>query len=330
MVTLFPMLNMSSPKPTVANKVRSWANHWLAKIGFQLTRCERLPGTELRAFKIGKYELLIHTNNSLWVEYGKNSEYTAQLARLAHNVFEKYPAACMIDVGANIGDTAALVRSTVAAPIYCIEGDPTIYDLLKKNIAVMPQVFAHQCFLGERTETLEVMTAKDGWDLTLIPVNVGENQASKPMSLLSLDDWSKQVRLSSPCKLLKLDIEGFDLRALRGATQLLTIHQPALLFEFNHQNLTKLGEDGLKIFPHLANLGYDRLMVYDGQGFFMLASRLAEMATLTDLDAYAKNVAGLFYYDFCVFHQTDNDLAETFLVRERQHRQQIAKPGEIA
>lgn len=318
---------MSSPKPTVANQLRSWANYWLAKIGFQLTRYQPPPGTELRPLKIGKYELLIHANNSLWIEYGKNPEYTAQLARLAQSVFEKYPAACMIDVGANIGDTAALVRSAVAAPIYCIEGDPAIYDLLKKNIAAMPQVSAHQCFLGERTETLQVMTAKDGWDLTLIPVNPGDSQASKPMSLLSLDDWSKQVGFPSPCKLLKLDIEGFDLRALRGATQLLTAHRPALLFEFNHQNLTKLGEDGLKIFPHLASLGYDRIMIYDGQGFFMLAGNLSETATLADLDAYAKNVAGLFYYDFIVFHQTDTELAEKFLTRERQHRQQIGKPA---
>ncbi len=319
---------MSSPKPTFANRLRTSANHWLAKFGFQLTRCQRPLGTELRPFKIGSYELLIHGNNSLWVEYGKNPEYTAQLARLARSVFEKHPAACAIDVGANVGDTAALVRSVVAAPIYCIEGDAAIFDLLKQNIAVMPQVSAHQCFLGERTETLQVLTAKDGWDLTLIPVQAGGSETSKPMSLISLDDWAKQIALPTSCKLLKLDIEGFDLRALRGATQLLSSHRPAILFEFNHQNLTKLGEDGLKIFPHLASLGYDRLLVYDGQGFLMLAGRVGDAATLADLDAYARNVAGLFYYDFIVFHQTDTDLAEHFLARERHHRQQIAKARE--
>ena len=316
---------MTSPKPTVANQVRSLANRGLAKIGFQITRCQSAPGTGLRPLKIGKYELLIHANNSLWIEYEKNPEYTAQLARLAQTVFEKHPAACMIDVGANIGDTAALVRSVVAAPIHCVEGDPVIANLLKKNIAPMPQVFAHQCFLGERTETLQVMTAKDGWDTTLIPVNAGDSHASKPMSLVSLDDFSKQLALSAPCKLLKLDIEGFDLRALRGASQLLTTQRPAILFEFNHQNLTKLGEDGLKIFPYLGSLGYDRLMIYDGQGFFMLTGSVTDTAMLADLDAYARNVEGLFYYDFCVFHQADTELAETFLARERQHRQQIVK-----
>ena len=270
--------------------------------------------------QIGKYQLLIHGNNPLWMEHAKNPEYTGQLARLALAVFKTHGEAYMIDGGANIGDTAALARSVVNAPIICIEGDPVVFELHKKNIAAMPDVTAHQCFLGERTEVLEVETTKAGWDTTLVPLQPGVGTPDKQVAFLTLDDFVKQLAPKRNCKLLKLDIEGFDLRALRGAQELLAKDKPTILFEFNHQNLTALGETGLDIFPYLAGLGYEHLLIYDGQGEFMLSCKTSDCALLADLDNYARKAAGLFYYDICAFHHQDASLAVEFLAAERNRR----------
>jgi len=184
----------------------------------------------------------------------------------------------------------------------------------------MPEVTAYQCFLGERTEVLQVVTTKAGWDATLIPLQSGAGMPAKPVSLLTLDDFVKQLAQKTSCKLLKIDIEGFDLRALRGAPELLANDKPTILFEFNHQNLTALGENGLDIFPYLAGLGYEQLLIYDGQGEFMLSCNTSDCALLADLDNYARKVAGLFYYDICAFHRQDALLAAEFLAAERNRR----------
>jgi len=314
------MCNMSSPKPTFLHQAGLFINKILARAGFQIIRSPRPRGAELIQMRIGKYQLLIHGNNPLWMEHAKNPEYTGQLARLARTVFKTHGAAYMIDVGANIGDTAALARSVVNVPIICIEGDPVVFELLKKNIAAMPEVTAYQCFLGERTEVLQVVTTKAGWDATLIPLQSGAGMPAKPVSLLTLDDFVKQLAQKTSCKLLKIDIEGFDLRALRGAPELLANDKPTILFEFNHQNLTALGENGLDIFPYLAGLGYEQLLIYDGQGEFMLSCNTSDCALLADLDNYARKVAGLFYYDICAFHRQDALLAAEFLAAERNRR----------
>jgi len=314
---------MSSPDPTPLHRARLLANAALSRVGLAVVRAPRQPGVELIPLKIGKYEVMLPASNPLCFEHGKNPEYTAQLGRLAGCVFRAYPAGYAIDVGANIGDTAAIIKSQADVSLVCVEGDAALIPLLERNLAQMGEAKACQCFLGERTETLQVVTNKDGWDTTLIPIEPGASDSGKSVSLVSLDDLVKRLAFDRPCKLLKLDIEGFDLRVLRGAPKLLARDQPALHFEFNHENLTALREDGLEIFPYLASLGYDQMCIFDGQGRFILPCRTTEAALLADLDDYAKGLEWLFYYDICAFHSSDSDLARGFLASERSHRKSL-------
>jgi len=310
---------------TFFHHLRQSANRALRPLGFELVRCERPVGSNspLISVKIGDYELFIQGNNSLWREYQKNPEYTAQLGRIAGAVFAVYPDAYAIDIGANIGDTAALIKSHAEVPIICVEGDSAVFPLLEKNISSMKEVSAFCCFLGERTEEIRVTVEKDGWDATLIPTNADSSQSGRTLSLLSLTDLLLRAKPTGTCKLLKVDIEGFDLRVIRGATNLLRSDRPVILFEFNHQNLTKLDEDGLAIFTYLADQGYDRLHIYDGQGFFITQCPISDAETLGDLDSYARCVDGLFYYDLCAFHSSDSRLAGQILENERSHRAKL-------
>jgi FkbM family methyltransferase len=275
--------------------------------------------------KIGDYEVSIQSNNSLWREYQKNPEYTAQLGRIAASVFESYPDAYAIDIGANIGDTAALIKSQAKVPIICVEGDSAVFPILEKNISPMKDVSAFCCFLGERTEDVHVTVEKDGWDATLIPTNIDSSKSARTMPLLSLPDLLLRAKPRGACKLLKVDIEGFDLRVIRGATTLLRSDHPVILFEFNHQNLTKLDENGLAIFAYLADQGYERLHIYDAQGFFITQCPTSDSETLCDLDNYARCVQGLFYYDICAFHSSDSALADRLLESERSHRRGLIR-----
>jgi FkbM family methyltransferase len=311
---------MKSKKTSLHSKLKAGVNQLLSPAGVKLVRRPADLPQGIISFVLGKYTLLIHGENTLWQEYGKNSGYTGELGRLARCVFQHYPQAAMIDVGANIGDTAAMVKSVADVPVICIEGDVGAFQLLERNIAAMKEVSAYQCFLGAKTETAAFLTQKEGWDTTLIPVSDAGAGEAKKIELITLDDFLRQRRPSLPCKLLKVDVEGFDARVLRGATDLLGRNRPALMFELNHENLTKLPEPGLGIFPFLSDLGYEDLLIYDGQGHFMFPGKTADTSFLNDIYDYAQSVEELFYYDICAFHRDDTALAAEFLVSERQHR----------
>src|SRR3954471_1647744 len=57
----------------------------------------------------------------------------------------------IIDLGANCGDTAALMRSYDKLPILCMEGDRKLYALSQKNSGQLPDITFANVYVGERT-----------------------------------------------------------------------------------------------------------------------------------------------------------------------------------
>jgi FkbM family methyltransferase len=310
------------PKTSFLNQARLFANKMLSPVGVEIVRrpCRQVSG--LVPIRIGDYQISMHENNTLWAQYFRDPEYTGELGRLARSVFQAYPEGLMIDVGANVGDTAAIVRTAVDVPIVCIEGDPGVFPLLQQNIAPMKDVTAHQCFLGEKTETIKATIEKNGWDATIIPA-AGETKVSAAsITLQTLDEFVSKLSPPGKCKLLKVDVEGFDLKVLRGATGLLREARPVILFEWNHENLEKIGDTGLGIFSYLQTLEYQDLMIFDGGGYFILPGEVSDSQLLQDLYDYARSLSpkALFYYDICAFHKDDSAIAQRFLGAERFRR----------
>jgi FkbM family methyltransferase len=316
------------PSTSLLNQCRLLANKLLALAGVEIVRRPRRRISGLIPIQIGKYLILMRENNALWVQYANNPDYSAQLGRLATKVFHAYPNALMIDVGANVGDTAAIVKTAMDVPIICIEGDPAVLPLLRQNVAPMKTVTACQHYLGERMEDVEVIIQKEGWDSTIVPVKSGEFSTSKTMSLVKLDEVVAGLALPHMCKLLKVDVEGFDFKVLRGASSLLQKDKPVIIFEWNHQNLEQIGEASMGIFPYLSALDYEDILIFDGQGDFMMPGKVTDAGLLQDLYDYSRNLKGLFYYDICVFPKQDSNMASDFLSAERGRRK--AQPASNA
>lgn len=304
------------------NQARLFTNKILSLAGFEIVRRPRRRLSGLVPVQIGKYQIFMENSNALWERYSSTPDYTVELGRLARCVFQAYPDALMIDVGANVGDTAAIVKTMVDVPVICIEGDAAVFRRLQQNIAPMKDTTAHRCFLGEKAETINAAIEKKGWDTTIIPVAEPEPTAAESITLVTLDEFAARLPLPKKCKLLKVDVEGFDLKVLRGASRLLTEDRPVVLFEWNHDNLEKIGDTGLEIFSRLQSLGYQDLLIFDGAGCFMLPANVSDLQLLQDLYDYARSLRpmGLFYYDIGAFHKSDSALAQRFLAAERARR----------
>ena len=81
-------------------------------------------------YRIGSVELELPLSHELPFYRHDHPSYDRQLGAIAAAL-----GGPVVDVGANVGDTAAAIREESGVPILCVEGDPTFFDLLERNAA---------------------------------------------------------------------------------------------------------------------------------------------------------------------------------------------------
>jgi FkbM family methyltransferase len=136
-----------------------------------------------------------------------------------------FPGTTVIDVGANIGNHAVFFGAILNAPVYAFEPYPPNQELLDRNIAangLSGQVTVHRCAIGEF----------DGIGLAHqnLPNNHGTVQVQfgkGDIPFRRLDE----LKLAGPVGLLKVDIEGAELGALRGASRIIQEWLPDIMVE---------------------------------------------------------------------------------------------------
>ena len=232
-------------------------------------------------------------------------------------VKKKFSFLAVVDIGANVGDTACIIKTAEEVPILCIEGDEYIFGFLQKNIAQFQNVTARKLFLGETTKKIRASFEKSGWNLTLKP----NETSTQHVNLTRLDDFIFSEPGWQTFKLVKIDAEGFDCSIVRGATNFLREVHPVIHFEYNRENMDAIGEPGIDTLLLLSDLGYSQLAVHDPSGRFFCSTTLSEKNFIKDLHDYADSVhGGISHYDITAFHRSDNDLAAEFHEIERQER----------
>lgn len=286
-----------------------------------ITRTRRTPwkwAGSVTMTRIGRYSIEVPTLSPVAWHYAHHPDLVGQLGRLTSLLKKKYPGLAAMDIGANVGDTACIIKSAEDIPLLCIEGEASTFVFLQKNIAQFSNTTAHQFFLGEKSETASVNFENAGWNLTLKP---GISTDAHSIKLISLDDFMATQPNGPAFKLLKIDTEGFDCSIIRGATNFIQKAAPAITFEYNRGNMDEIGEPGLPTLFKLEELGYSRIVFHDQNGRFLLATSLADHALIKDLHDYADCVHGRTgYLDITVFHALDADVADAFVELERSRR----------
>jgi FkbM family methyltransferase len=232
--------------------------------------------------------------------------YASNIARIARQVQAKYPGSACIDIGANVGDTAAFIRSVSAGPLLCIEGEAFFFQILRQNAAVMPDVECDQSFVGESSGLIEGRLVSNEGTAHLIP----SEKATSQTTTRSLPDILADHPAFAAAKLLKVDTDGYDLRILQSHLDFLRNVHPIIFFEYDPHFFTLYGSSGLSLFTDLRASGYHDVMVYDNFGDYVLTIPLTDTSILEDLHYYYSGRQMLAYCDLCVFPQEDADLCQ--------------------
>ncbi len=263
----------------------------------------KLRRDPLIKYPIGQYTIKMPLSHQLGFYRKQFPAYASNVARVARLVKEKYPEMSFIDIGANVGDTIAFLRTGADFPILAIEGEDRFYSILQENIKQFPDVEPLKAYVGESSEKMEKRFAQALGSAHLVDETGDTGISTQPLpELLETRPRFRGARM------LKIDTDGFDNNILRGAMDWLSQTKPVLFFEYDPFFLEKQGDDGLSIFSALAGAGYGDVMAYHSNGDYMFTADIGNRELLVDLHFYFSGRGGNDYCDLCVFPARDKDL----------------------
>lgn len=299
--------------------MRNLIRKLLNTVGYDIIKVNQFTDDKAHKIKkvqVGKFVIDMPGNNVQIGTYKYRPEANSLLGTLSACMAGKYPGMTVVDIGANVGDTIAIIKSAVDVPIIGIEGDPVSFKFLANNTKQFQQVTVLQQFLGDKKQTLHVELEKSGWNTTLIPT---ENKGQE-LSLKTLDEvLSENPSVSQNIKVLKIDCEGFDTIILRGATELLKAQKPVVFFEYNKTNMEAINEDGYSTLLSLEKYGYNSVIFLDLYGRYVLTTPISNHELIKQLHDYSDdNISRIGYYDVCLFHDNDRDLEKEFIAAAKK------------
>lgn len=156
----------------------------------------------------------------------------------------------VVDGGAFIGDHTIAYLNAVGlhGVVWAFEPSREAFLCLKHNC---PRAFHFNCGLSDRPGYI-TLTRGDNKGATF-GIEAEEGESVVPLDMYEMPDLD----------FLKLDIEGMELRAIRGAKETILRCKPTILVEVNEFALNRNQTTGKELISEIENLGYFKKKVYE-------------------------------------------------------------------
>jgi FkbM family methyltransferase len=171
------------------------------------------------------------------------------------------PGDTVLDIGAQLGyfslHAARLVSPT--GRVYCFEPDPRSFARLEHAIRLsrIDWIKSFQTALSAREGTMDFYLSPTlGWS-TGVKNSHLEDLQQVSVRTSPLDLLVSQGEIPSRMRLVKIDVEGFEMEVLRGMRNVLATSRPILVLEINVQMLHAQGTSPSEIVRFLESLEYD-------------------------------------------------------------------------
>ncbi len=277
-----------------------------------------------KRYKIGHYSILFPIDHPLDRYQATWQRYDTALGYIAQAVFDKYPQSSAIDIGANVGDSAALIRSGREVPVLCVEGSPEFVECLKNNALQIGDIEIDECFVGTDGETINFdQTLNHGGTASI--VNALTSEKGESVTMKSLKTIIQHHPRFKDSKLLKIDTDGFDFSIIKASADILSRSRPVLYFEYDLAFKTNAEAEAMDAIKTLLTIGYEHFLVYDNFGNYLVSLSKQDYERFVDLNAYLisnrrrSGTPAVYYFDVCAFTNDDSDLFENLRKRETDH-----------
>jgi FkbM family methyltransferase len=175
------------------------------------------------------------------------------------------PGTLILDIGASIGLwTVPLGRRarTLGAHVWAFEPHPNNHAWLHGNVrlnGLESVVDVHEIALGDAPGTVTMDKGEagrpGGGGNSAIAVDHTTHGVRVPIT--TLDIISRPTRVS----VIKIDVEGYEIRVLRGAARLIEADRPVIFGEFHPAWFRERGEDVYAFLEDMRDLDYEILRI---------------------------------------------------------------------
>lgn len=196
-----------------------------------------------------------------------------------------------LDLGANIGLISlpfALLTSSRDATntkVYCVEAVTSNFQRLQENIKInelVNEVTPLNVGVGEEEKTVFIQVEgnlRDGEGTgTANVLAENSNYAAEKISLeiTTLDKLLTNGDIPKNCSLIKIDLDGYDLKALEGAHSLLTSSRPIIYGEFSSHCMNWHGQTHQDVVDYMRALEYEVFFRVKGSWHFTKDGRQSD------------------------------------------------------
>jgi FkbM family methyltransferase len=201
-------------------------------------------------------------------------------------------------VGANAGVFTIAASQWVGSQGLVVSFEPSSreYKLLEENIGLnhLANVRLEKTAISNESGLgmLQIAVDKHNGQNTLCQEFAYENVRSgvvESVDLVTLDKYVNDHGISR-LDLIKIDVEGAELRAFQGAENTLKTLRPALIFEIVKSALKKNGIDSEEIESFLVQRNY-KLFSIDEETAHLVPTRLSEMRDGNAVALPSENIA---------------------------------------
>lgn len=188
--------------------------------------------------------------NMLWGKYEPET----------YSFFEKLikPNMIIVDIGAHIGYFTRLFSRLTGRKgfVYALEADPENFSLLKKNTKHLKNVALLPIAVSNKTASINFYRSeKTGCHSTIQDLSQHKETITVPSS--DLDSLLLNKDRTQKVDIIKMDIEGGELNALKGMQKILRANPNiSLVIEFNPGCLKQAAVAPREFITYLSSLGF--------------------------------------------------------------------------
>jgi FkbM family methyltransferase len=253
------------------------------------------------------FQFEIPSNHKLMILRDEQPNREEGLRIAAWKIFQKHPGKIYVDIGANIGDTAAVVRSVSSCAMVLVEPSDIFYPYLCRNalrfghnVSTIQGFFVSPNDFNAEFELLH-------WEGTARPRYKGTRASPKQQNFV-LDQLSR-----SPIGLMKIDTDGYDLNLIDGYMDHLAYSNVNLYFELEVRSQQDV-IDWRECISKLLSKGYAGILLWDDPGHFMCSVTSVELAhqllnwQLSYMNENHKGIRRIFNFDVLAISHSDRDI----------------------
>jgi FkbM family methyltransferase len=297
---------------------------WSRFLGRVAGKAGRIAASRFSSFTrlgIGPYEVRLPGSHTLPFCARLYPSYSLNLGRLAVALG---PQPRVIDIGANVGDSAAILLAHIPCEILCIEGNQAFLPFLRENIDLnhwaSVTVEGSWVFTGQGAGTLSVLTSRG--TARLVQGGTGALQGKTLEQIVQGHPSFKAPDL------LKIDTDGYDGAIILANLESIQGWASVIFFEYDPYFWARGGGGLDGFFSKLEAAGYAWALVWDNFGAFIGSVDLADAALVRDLELAWTGHQGRRYADIAVFPRSRERQMRACADEERQFQRGFsAYPG---